>query len=269
VSGESNLLLEHFIQAVQSQLDNAQTAMAHKAKNLDLQLTFAIKDISMDLRAHVEIAQSQIYIRPAGPGDTEASVFHLVFTGITRPMIEENAVAFTESPDDRSIDELEDDLTEDERRRLEWAGVRTISKLREEIEIKGTGRTVGRLTNLPVDRLRRALERASKPLVEHVLPVQRPLDESDDVPNLLRIRGKNLMKKSMPRVLIGGKPVSVVHASENELVVAPEKDQMAGELSVEPSPNLVAAMAFDLSPYWQEQEVGAKSKQDHAEDARQ
>ena len=69
MSAEATLPLEHFIQAVQSQLDNAQTAMAFKARNLNLPLTFAIKDIRLDLRAHVEFARSEIRIRPAGAAD--------------------------------------------------------------------------------------------------------------------------------------------------------------------------------------------------------
>ena len=55
---DATLPLEHFIQAVQSQLDNAQTAMAMKAQNLNLPLTFAIKDITLDLRAQVEFSRS-------------------------------------------------------------------------------------------------------------------------------------------------------------------------------------------------------------------
>ena len=78
MSAEGTLPLEHFIQAVQRQLDNAQTAMAVKAKSFNLPLTFAIKDITLDLRAHVEFARSEIRIRPAGPSDADASVFHLV-----------------------------------------------------------------------------------------------------------------------------------------------------------------------------------------------
>ena len=62
----ATLPLEHFIQAVQSQLDKAQAAMAMKARNLNLPLTFAIKDITLDLRAHVEFARNEIRIRPAG-----------------------------------------------------------------------------------------------------------------------------------------------------------------------------------------------------------
>ena len=43
------------MQALQAQLDRAQRAMHMKAKNLNLPLTFAVKDIAIDLRTHVEI----------------------------------------------------------------------------------------------------------------------------------------------------------------------------------------------------------------------
>jgi hypothetical protein len=249
MAAEATLPLEHFIQAVQSQLDNAQTAMAVKARNLNLPLTFAIKDITLDLRAHVEFARSEIRIRPAGPADQAASVFHLVFTAITRPMIEENAMAFSEDRDERSIDELKDELSDEERRRLEWVGVRTVTKLRE-LEESGAARTVGRVTSLPVDRLRRALERASAPLVEHVVPVQQPGGEQGDLTSLVRVRGRNLVRDGLPRVSIGGEPVSIVRAREDELLIAPRAHQMHGELTVEPAPSLAASLAFDLRPFW-------------------
>lgn len=258
---ENSLPLEHFIQAVQSQLDNAQTAMAVKARNLNLPLTFAIKDVTLDLRAHVEFARSEIRIRPAGAGDKEASVFHLVFTAITRPMIEENAIAFSaDDPEDQSLDELKDDLSDEERKRLEWVGVRTVSKLRE-VEEQGASRTVGRVTNLPVDRLRRALERASLPMFEHVLPVQHPEQGAADLPNLVRIRGRNLMRKELPSVSVGGEAVSVVRADEREIVLAPRPHQMSGDLKVEIAPGLATTMAFDLRPFWREPARGEEPGQ--------
>jgi hypothetical protein len=257
MNGDATLALEHFIQAVQSQLDNAQTAMAVKAQNLNLPLTFAIKDISMDLRAHVEFARAEIRIRPAGPGDKEASTFHLVFTAITRPMIDENTVAFAEAPEDRSIDELKDELSDEERRRLEWVGVRTVSKLRE-MQQRGGERTVGRVTSLPVDRLRRVLERASAPLVEHVVPLL-PRGGGDGAPNLVSVRGRNLMAQGLPRVTIGGEPVSVVRAASDEVVIAPLAHQMAGELAIETTPEAVARSVFDLRPYWDGPPAGASA----------
>jgi hypothetical protein len=253
---DGTLPLEHFIQAVQSQLDNAQTAMAVKARNLNLSLTFAIKDIAMDLHAHVEFAQSEIRIRPAGPGEKDTSVFHLVFTAITRPMIEENAVTFAEEADDESIDELKDTLTDDERKRLEWVGVRTISKLRE-IDQRGAARTVGRAASLPVDRLRNALQRASSATAQHVLPVMPGRDDPADMPTLLRVQGRNLTRAGLPRVSIAGEPVSIVKASDRELLLAPMAHQMAGEITIEHDDAPASVTSFDLRPFWRGERTAA------------
>lgn len=241
---DATLPLEHFIAAVQTQLDHAQTAMAMKARNLNLPLTFAIKDISLDLRAHVEFARAEIRIRPAGPSDQEASLFHLVFTAITRPMIEENAVAFSEDPHDPSLDTLKDELSEDDRRRLEWSGVRTISQLRQ-LQAQGTERTVERITGLSADRLRRALTRISAPMIADVSPA--PTDAAD-LPARLRLRGRNLTRNGPPHVTIGGEPVGVVSAHEHEVVVAPQPHQYAGHLTLTTAPDLSTSTMFDARP---------------------
>ena len=125
----SAVALEDFIQAVQSQLDTAQARMALKAQNDRLPLTFAIRDISMDLKAHVELAEGEIRIRPAGPSDKDPTVLHLVFTAITKPMIEENAVQLAaDDKDDVPLSALGDELDPDERR---WYTLKQYLFLRE------------------------------------------------------------------------------------------------------------------------------------------
>jgi len=250
----ATLPLENFIQAVQSQLDKAQSAMAMKARNLNLPLTFAIKDITLDLRAHVEFTRNEIRIRPAGATDPQASMFHLVFAAITRPMIEENATALADDPHDRQIDELKDDtLTEENRRQLEWIGVRTVDKLKE-LNATGGVSAIGRVTGLPVERLRKALERASAPTVDHVMPIARAAGEDSEALPLLRVRGHNLMAdgpagKIAPRVMLGGESMAVVKAGDRELLLAPQPHQWKGELSVGPSAGLAATLSFDLTPF--------------------
>lgn len=242
---DTTLPLEHFIQAVQSQLDNAQTAMAMKARNLNLPLTFAIKDITLDLRAHVEFARSEIRIRPAGPSDPEASQFHLVFTAITRPMIEENAIAFSDDPHDQPLDALKDQLTDDERRRLEWSGVRTVSKLRE-LQAQGADRTVERITGLSADRLRQALARTEAPLIADVSPTA---GDEPDLGARLRLRGRNLVRNGPPSVTIGGEPVNIVSAQDREVLLAPQPHQFAGELTLSTGPDAIASTLFDARPH--------------------
>lgn len=248
-ANEAAMPLENFIQAVQSQMDKAQTAMTLKARNLNMPLTFAIKDISLDLRAHVEFAKNEIRIRPAGASDAEASVFHLVFAAITRPMIEENAAAMSaDDPEDRGIDEIGgDSLSEDERRQLEWIGVRTVGQLRD-IEAKGGVKTVQRVTGLPMGRLRAALERASTPLIEHVTPVDHQPGDTNERP-LIRLRGHNLLGGGRPKVMLGGEAMAVVSASDRELLLAPQPHQWAGELSVVPPSGPATVLAFDLTPF--------------------
>ncbi len=249
MNGDATLPLENFIQAVQSQLDKAQTAMAVKAQNLNLPLTFAIKDIELDLRAHVEFSEAEVRIRPAGPGEKEASVFHLVFTAITRPMIEENAIALGGERDDESLDELQEDLSAEDRRRLEWVGVRTVDKLRE-MEEGGASRTVGRVTNLPVSRLRRALQRAARPMVSHVRPADPGPNDPPDMGRLIRVNGRNLVRQGLaPKVTIADRPVSILKSSADELLLLPDAEQWTGELRVESEPEQTAAMAFDLSAF--------------------
>jgi hypothetical protein len=239
--------LEDFIQAVQSQLDTAQARMTLKAQNDRLPLTFAIRDISMDLKAHVEMQQGEVRIRPAGPADSDASVLHLVFAAITKPMIEENAVQLAvENHDDVPLDALGDALDEEERRRLERVGVRTVSKLNE-LQKRGLGRSVGRITNLPVDKLESVLARATRPMVDDVEADTG--DGADTLRQRLRVRGRNLLKDGAPpRVSIEGKPVSVVRATDTELVLAPGLDQFAGQMSLAHDHRAPTELWFDQTP---------------------
>ena len=242
----SIVALEDFIQAVQSQLDTAQARMTLKAQNDRLPLTFAIRDISMDLRAHVEMQNGQVHIKPSGSGDTEASVLHLVFTAITRPMIEENAVQLAvESKDDTQLAELSDELSDEEIRRLERVGVRTVSKLNE-MRQQGLGRSVGRITNLPLDKLERVLSRATRPMISDVkVEPDRP---GDTLRRQLRVRGRNLLRDGTPpRATIDGRPVGIVQATDTEIVLAPRDGPLAGQMSLAHDDVATAEIWFDLS----------------------
>ena len=248
MTATTGVSLEDFIQAVQAQLDTAQARMALRAQNDRLALTFAIRDISMDLKAHVEMQKGQVRIRPAGPSDSGASVLHLVFAAITKPMIEENAVQLAvDNADDVPLDQLGDALDEDERQRLDLIGVRTVSKLNE-LQRSGLGRSIGRITNLPVDKLENVLARATRPMVEHV-ETDESRDNNDELRRRIRVRGRNMLKDGVPpRVSIGGRPVSVVQATEHELVLAPATEQFAGQMSLAHDHRAPTELWFDQSP---------------------
>jgi hypothetical protein len=246
---DSGVPIEQFIQALTTQLDRAQTAMALKAQNLDLPLTFAVKDLSLDLRTQVHVVKSEVRIRPAGPGDRDASTLHLALTTITRPMIKENAKSMSLEPDDEPTlkEAVGDGLTDEEQKRLTWAGVHTVSQLRK-LAGSGAGKEVERVADLPVDRLRQALARASRPFVARVEPQAVAEAGSADGNPLLRIRGRNLILNGPPRVSIGGQPVSVLNATDQEILIAPLPHQFAGMLSIETGPDSRAEVAFDLVP---------------------
>jgi hypothetical protein len=243
---EGAVPIEDFVQALQAQLDRAQRAMHIKAKNLNLPLTFAVKDIAIDLRTHVEVIKNQVRVRPAGPGDHDASLLHLTLTTVTRPMIEENA--FPVDATEQRIEEV-NDIPEEDRRKLEWAGLQTVRQLKELHDQSGTA-TIGRMADLPVDRLRKALQKMSQPMVARVdaEPGQTPAEK------LLRIRGENLIRRQVPKVNIEGEPVSVLQASDRELLLAPKAHQFAGVLSIETEPDYCTKTAFDLRPV-----IGAES----------
>jgi hypothetical protein len=230
------LPIEDFIQALTSQLDRAQATMAVKAR-FGLPLTFAVREISIDLRAHVSMTHNQVRIAPAGPGDPEASVIHLNLTTITRPMIEENTVKF--EPEDVPLTSvLTDELDEDEQRRLEWAGIRTVSQLRN-LQREGSEQMVGQVAQIPATRLRQALQRASMPFISRVTPGQ---------DGRLSIRGLNLMNESEPLVHIGGERAAVLEAGERELIVMPLAYTMDSLVSVETAPGQVIEGVFSAQP---------------------
>jgi hypothetical protein len=258
MSASDSLPIELFIQALTTQLDHAQTAMAVKAQNLNLPLTFALKDLALDLRTHVEFVQSEVRIRPAGPGDHDASTIRLSLTTITKPMIEENAPIPSAPKDEPALrDVVGNALSEEEQRRLEWAGVQTASQLRR-FQEGGGERMLERVANLPVDRLRIALARASEPIITHVEPVVQDggsgtngggsdSDRPVTAPPWMRIRGRNLNAGQIPRVTIAGEAASVLQAQDSELLVAPGPHQLSGEVVVDPGSGRVATRAFDLN----------------------
>jgi hypothetical protein len=256
---EPGLPLEQFITALTSQLDRAQNAMAVKAR-LGYPLTFAVKELTLDLRTHVEMVGSVVQIRPAGPGDTETSTIHLALTTITRPMMEENTMQLSTGPAEPTLQEaLGDKLTEEEKRRLEWAGVQTVSQL-VELERHSDPELVSRIANVPAMRLRAALAHAAQPVVSEVtrMPAPRralPVDDGTPISHApamapapvarLRIRGRNLLRDGQPQVSIAGRAVRLIRATPQELLVEAPHDALSGTLSVETLPGVACAMELD------------------------
>ncbi len=228
---------EHFIQALQSQLDRAQTAMALKAR-AGLPLTFAVRDLSLDLRAHVDFDGAVVKLRPAGAGDSSASTIHLALTTITRPMIEENTIQLSAAEDDATLQEAAgEELSPEDLRRLEWAGVQTVSQLVRLREEAGD-HALERIAAVPAMRLRAALSRAEGPLIRDVQPVLSPNGGSSDGGSTISVRGRNLMGDTAPVVRLDGSPINVLRARHNELLLEAPARIMGGELEIETRPGV-------------------------------
>jgi hypothetical protein len=241
---DNGLPIENFIQALTSQLDRAQDAMALKAR-AGRPLTFAVRDLALDLRAHVDMVNSVVRIRPAGPGDTEASTLRLSLTSITRPTIEENTQQLSATEGDASIKEVfGDDISEEEQRRLEWAGIQTVKQLKE-VQKRTGEHAIERVAQLPAMRLRAALQRAAQPAIKGIQPEPGTNGHSGRTP-LLRIRGRNLADEGKTEVTIGGERVEVLEAKENELLLAPLAHQMSGTLEIRTAPDQSGSAEFHI-----------------------
>jgi hypothetical protein len=159
-------LVEDFINAIASQLDRVQDALRVKAVNRPL--NYALRDFSLDLQVFVDMDnQGNVRFRSAGPNESGASTIRLAFTTITRPMIEENTIslAMTRSP---TLSEL--GLDQQEQHKLEHLGVRNAAQLQQLEQTTGS-KTMARLTDIPLDRIRHALA-FGRPDVHRIQPDQ-------------------------------------------------------------------------------------------------
>lgn len=217
--------VEDFLQALTAQLDRAQDALALKVSGTNRPLTWALKDLTIDLRVFIEVNdKGKVLIRSAGPNEEGASTLHLNLTTITRPMVEENSYAFHTDTDPRSIGDIKSglDLDEGEQRTLDWMGVRTVGQLKQL-----DPQQVQAIMGIPAARLQAALAAASRPTVMGHEVVRRR-----DGTTLLKIQGANLTSGVMPEVKLAGDPVEVVDATPRELVVRPLACHEEGQIEV-------------------------------------
>lgn len=229
---EGALPLEDLLNAISAQLDRAQAALALKTQTTAL--TFAVKDLSLDLRAAVTVEDAAIMVRPALPGEQDVSVLKLSFTTVTRPMLEEHAVEM--QAEEPAITDAVEGLTDEEVRRLEWIGVRNLNDLNA-AEARGGAANIRRLSRLPSQRLKQALDLAGQRAVRRVAPVQMDPDAVQALDPAtrfrLRVQGRNLTRGNVtPRVSVAGQPATVLEARPDSLVVAVPEGQLAGAMTL-------------------------------------
>ena len=239
---DSGVPFDLFIQALTEQLDKAQASMALKARFGKLPMTFAVKDVSLDLRAFVRIIDDEVWVRPAGPGDATASSVKLALTTITRPMIEENAVSFaTEDPKFSLREALGDRINADEQRRLERIGVRSIGQLNELRQAAGAD-VVARLARMPVNRLQQAMLAASAPRVTHVTRDEAEPRGVGPLPTRVHLEAPLLRRGMVPTIRAAGMPVPVVRAQDQSLVLQPLAHQLGSVAELDFGDGQIAAV---------------------------
>ncbi|TJZ76211.1 hypothetical protein [Chitiniphilus eburneus] len=232
---DSGVPFDMFIQALTEQLDKAQAAMALKARVGKLPLTFAVKEVSLDLRAFIQMVDDDVFVRPAGPGDAEASTIKLALTTITKPMIEENAIDFQPEDPKFSLREALGDSkeSEDMQRRLERIGVRNVQQLTELRKTAGTD-VIARLARLPVNRLQQALLSAAAP---RVTDVESRTEAGNggvvSASNRVHLTSPLLRTGRLPLVRAAGEAVPVVEASDGRMVLAPLAMQLGCEAEID------------------------------------
>jgi hypothetical protein len=256
---DAGIPFDVFIQALTEQLDKAQAVMTLKARVGKLPMTFAVKDISLDLRAYVRMVNDDVYVRPAGPGDVGSSSIKLALTTITKPMIEENAMSFqAEDPKFSLREALGEKINEEERRSLERIGVRSVSQLNDLRRSAGAD-VVARLARMPVNRLQQAMLAASAPRITRVernadpaaaspeaampsrndvfqanglRPAPQPVTSTPatarplPVATRMHIEAPSLVAGRVPLIRAGGAPVPVVQALDQSLIVQPLAHQL-------------------------------------------
>ena len=238
-----SFLVEDFINSITVQLDKVQDALRLKALNRPL--TYALKDFSLDLQVFVDLdSEGNVRFRNVSPNETGASTVRLGFTTITKPMIEENTIslAVTRSP---SLDQL--GLQADEQARLRKLGVFNAAQLQTLYRNTG-GNAVSRLADLPIDRLRQALQ-MGKPQVSTVTPSRTPAPVFNPQPqprtqlpvirvspdtSHLHLQGANLVGTNGPaKVRLDNLPLEITHAEDDRLAVRLPEPARAGGLEVE------------------------------------
>jgi hypothetical protein len=225
--GGRSFPMEDFVQSVTAQLDRAQDALALKART-GRPLTFALKDLSLDLRVFCESDPAgRVLWRHASPNEEAASTVRLTFTSITKSMVEENTVSLSAEEDPRAIDSLggSDALREEDRERLERVGVRTVGQL-QRLSAGADPKSVETYLGIPVMRLQAALQRAAKPAITGNEIIKQGSRR------LLKVHGVNLSDGALPEVRLSGEPVEVLEASAGQLLVRPLSHHVEGPIEV-------------------------------------
>src|SRR5262249_2752556 len=139
-------------------------------------------------------------------------------------MVEENAVDFkAEAPQFSLREALKGHISDEDQRRLERIGVRTVEQLTELRKTAGTD-VVARLARMPVNRLQQALLAAATPQVTRI-------ETGGDA--RVHLYAPGFQGGNPPLVFAAGREVPVLEAQAERLVLAPHASQLGMDAQIE------------------------------------
>lgn len=236
--------LNSFLDSLILELDRAQDTLA--VKGLNRRLTYAVRDLSLELQLFPEFDGQQLRFSTAKPGESGAAKIAFQLGSITDRQIRET----TKDPitkDDVAIETVDgiDDEVKAELQKVGVTSVKDIERMqRNNIDIErvsGAKVDYGRLAKV----INRAKRRAIPPTVSSA-----SLAMSGETPTLV-IEGENLVladaSGDFPLAYLNGEPVRVVAASPCELRLAVPEDRVhdnANELRVLLDPHAIMTLSL-------------------------
>ncbi|MCU0524083.1 MAG: hypothetical protein MUF72_04590 [Elainella sp. Prado103] len=226
MSGNVAWNLESFLDSLIYELDKAQDTLS--VKGLNRKLTYTVKDLSLDLQIFPEFDGDTVRFTTARPGETGASKVTFQLGSILDNQIRE-VTKRPPSKEETSIDQT--NLPEEQRRELKKLGIRSAEDLRRTVEEKNVD--LGKVTEDKVDygNLAELINQSRrKQRAPRVSNVNLSKEQGKTV---LTLKGENLAIAAslddFPVAVINDQNVEVMSASENELKLQVNSDQLYAE----------------------------------------
>jgi hypothetical protein len=212
--------LEDFIDSLVYELDKARETLS--IKGLSSPLTYAVKDVSMELHVFPEYNGKDVRFVTAGSGESGSSKISLSLGSITDRQIRETAKKPIEA-DDIALDEIED-IDPETKLQLNRMGIRSAKEVEkiqnQNIKVtkpgtssEGTGSSIDfkKLAGL-INKAQRG-QNPPKVFAAQLATVQGK--------NVLAIKGENLVIKDSDQLkaLLNSKEAKVIQAGANQIVL--------------------------------------------------
>jgi hypothetical protein len=212
--------LESFLDSMIVELDKARETLALKAINKPL--TYAVKDISMDLQLFPSYDGDKVKFITAQPGQSGASKVSIQLGSITDQQVRETSKL--PAKNDISIDSI-DGIDEGTKKNLKKIGVTSVKDIEKiekknvDLEKAGTGSINYKNLTGMIEKARRA---KMPPIVSKV-----SLTKHDDGP-VLDVQGRNLSvaQKYIPVAVINNQLAEVLSHKSDRILIKANKNQL-------------------------------------------